>query len=224
RASAVAIRYVWIEHLTMHKGLRLYYNGVARNINREKEMGSYKNIKSGVVSYEAPEGSDLSQGLYDSSYDGQKSEARLINGLGRLVDGEIGADNFRLDIGYGKGNGWVAWKNDSFPGFVDLLFAFDQLRNFSSVNLYTNNFFSKGVQVFSKAKLIFSVGGLFYNGPTLSFSYMPDNVLENARNVSINLKGRIGRFIKMRLFFADRWIMLSEVTFESGKFISTHSS
>ncbi|XP_019870769.2 discoidin domain-containing receptor 2 [Aethina tumida] len=171
----------------------------------------------GIVSYSAPESSESSQGLYDSSYDGRLSQGELTEGLGRLVDGEVGLDNFRLDIGYGKGNGWVAWKNDSVSsGYVELLFAFDQVRNFSSVHLYTNNFFSRNVQVFSKAKVMFSVGGEFYNGPTLSFSYMPDRVLENARNVSINLHHRIGRFIKLRLFFADRWIMLSEVAFESA--------
>lgn len=55
------------------------------------------------MSYSAPV-SDDSQGLYDSSYDGHRSQGILYNGLGRLVDGEVGLDNFRLDIGYGKGN------------------------------------------------------------------------------------------------------------------------
>lgn len=72
-------------------------------------------------------------------------------------------------------------------------------------------------QVFSKAKVMFSIGGQFYNGKTLSYAYMPDLALENARNVSIHLLHRIARFIRLRLFFADRWIMLSEVFFESGK-------
>lgn len=72
-------------------------------------------------------------------------------------------------------------------------------------------------QVFAKAKVMFSIGGQFYNGKTLSYAYMPDLALENARNVSIHLLHRIARFIKLRLFFADRWIMLSEVFFESGK-------
>lgn len=56
------------------------------------------------MSYGAPEGSIPAQGLFDSSYDGQLSKGELRGGLGRLVDGETGADNFRLDIGYGKGS------------------------------------------------------------------------------------------------------------------------
>ncbi|XP_050301112.1 discoidin domain-containing receptor 2-like isoform X2 [Anthonomus grandis grandis] len=169
----------------------------------------------GIIAYTAPVSEDL-QGLYDASYDGHRSQGMLSKGLGRLVDGEVGLDNFRLDIGYGKGNGWVAWKNSSFDtGYLELIFEFDQIRNFTSMHLFTNNFFSRNVQVFSKAKILFSIGGKFYNGAILSFSYMPDKVLENARNVSINLHYRIARFVKVRLYFADQYIMLSEVLFES---------
>ncbi|XP_071055936.1 discoidin domain-containing receptor 2-like isoform X2 [Onthophagus taurus] len=172
--------------------------------------------EGGVVSYDAPEGSEPTLGLWDGSYDGEKSQGELQNGLGRLVDGETGADNFRLDIGYGKGNGWLGWKNDSFAdGYVELLFRFDEVRNFTAVHLFTNNLYSRNVQVFSKAKVMFSVGGKFYNGHTLSYTYTPDRVLDHARNVSINLHHRIGRHVKLRLYFADRWIMLSEVVFES---------
>jgi discoidin domain receptor family protein 2 len=46
---------------------------------------------------------EAGQDLSDSSYDGIRREGELIGGLGRLVDGEVGGDNFKLDIGYGKG-------------------------------------------------------------------------------------------------------------------------
>lgn len=55
------------------------------------------------MSYTAPEGSERSQGMYDASYDGLNTEGLLQAGLGRLTDGETGMDNYRLDIGYGKG-------------------------------------------------------------------------------------------------------------------------
>lgn len=61
-------------------------------------------LAGGVVAYSAPEGSEPAQGLTDSSYDGRREAGKLTGGLGRLTDGEFGADNFRLDIGYGKGN------------------------------------------------------------------------------------------------------------------------
>lgn len=46
---------------------------------------------------------------------------------------------------------------------------------------------------------------------------MPDTILENARNVTIHLNHNIGKYLKIRLFFANKWIMLSEVNFDSGK-------
>jgi discoidin domain receptor family protein 2 len=62
-------------------------------------------IPGGIVAYQMPEDSarEAGQDLSDSSYDGIRREGELIGGLGRLVDGEVGGDNFKLDIGYGKG-------------------------------------------------------------------------------------------------------------------------
>ncbi|KAK6628869.1 hypothetical protein RUM43_002686 [Polyplax serrata] len=171
---------------------------------------------NGIVSYSIPEDPDVGLDLSDVSYDGEKSGGFLVNGLGRLVDGEIGGDNFRLDIGYGKGNGWVGWKKTSFPRkYIEITFEFDEIRNFSVVHLFTNNFFSKEVQVFSRAKIFFSLGGKFYNGRPVVYNYMPDKVMEVARNVSVHLHGRVGKYVKIHLYFANKWIMLSEVTFES---------
>ncbi|KAK9499603.1 hypothetical protein O3M35_002618 [Rhynocoris fuscipes] len=53
-----------------------------------------------------------------------------------------------MDVGLGKGNGWVGWKNESFPKkYIELIFEFDSVRNFSLVNIFTNNCFTKQVQV-----------------------------------------------------------------------------
>lgn len=40
-------------------------------------------------------------------------------------------------------------------------------------------------------------------------------MLENARNVSIGLHGRRGKLLKLHLYFAARWIIISEVTFDA---------
>lgn len=61
------------------------------------------NVSGGVISYSSPKSSEITQGLWDSSYDGQRSNNEIYGGLGRLVDGETGADNFRLDKGLGTG-------------------------------------------------------------------------------------------------------------------------
>ncbi|XP_015586298.1 discoidin domain-containing receptor 2 isoform X2 [Cephus cinctus] len=169
--------------------------------------------ESGILNYVIPE-SPVAE-LSDSFYDGKREYGLLSDGLGRLVDGETGPDNYRLDTGYVGGSGWVAWMRDSFPeNFIELLFEFDDVKIFNAVHIYTNNYFTRDVQVFSKAKVWFSVSGKFYNGKPLSYSYIPDTVLENARNVTIGLHEHRGKFLKLRLHFAARWIMISEVTYD----------
>ncbi|CAE1141701.1 DDR2 [Acanthosepion pharaonis] len=59
-------------------------------------------------------------------------------------------------------------------------------------------------------------GGKYYRDE-IRFDYVKDTVVEYARDVLINLKHNIGRFIKMQLFFEARWILISEIRFVSVK-------
>ncbi len=59
----------------------------------------------------------------------------------------------------------------------------------------------------------------FGDDRSVEFRYMPDLSIENARNVSINLKEEHGQYVMIQLFFAAKWILISEVTFVSGEFI-----
>jgi len=72
-------------------------------------------------------------------------------------------------------------------------------------------------QIFSEVSVMFSIGGKYYTGDPIVYSYMEDRIFENSRNISIKLHHRIGRFVKLRFSFASRWIMISEVTFDSGE-------
>lgn len=75
------------------------------------------------------------------------------------------------------------------------------------------------LQVFVHAKVFFSIGGQHFSGEPVHFSYMPDTIMEHARDVTIKLHHRIGRYLQVHLYFALRWIMLSEVSFVSCKSI-----
>ena len=157
--------------------------------------------------------------LYDFTYDGKKENDRLTGGLGQLTDGEIGETNFRLDpSGSGiKGYEWVGWRNDSMSGKpVELVFKFDKVRNFTFVRIHVNNMFSKEVRVFKMAKIFFSIGGKRYLSQPIEYDYMRDTLIEYARLVTMPLKHRVGRYVKIQLFFDSRWLMISEVTFDSG--------
>lgn len=67
----------------------------------------FPNFSDGLVSYSIPKGVQrgLEIDLSDQTYDGHDENDKLVDGLGQLVDGQRGTDNFRTDIhGYGKGN------------------------------------------------------------------------------------------------------------------------
>ncbi|XP_043947525.1 uncharacterized protein LOC108024892 isoform X2 [Drosophila biarmipes] len=175
----------------------------------------------GIVSYSIPKGVQrgMEVDLSDKTYDGNEQGDRYVDGLGQLVDGQKGKDNFRTDIhGFGKGYEWVGWRNDT-PGLlgnpVEIVFEFDTVRNFSAIVIHTNNMFTKDVQVFMHAKVFFSVGGRYFSGEPVQFSYMPDTIMDHARDVTIKLHHRVGKYLKINLYFAVKWIMLSEISFIS---------
>ena len=74
--------------------------------------------------------------------------------------------------------------------------------------------------MFRRAEIFFSIGGQYYQSQPLKFNYQQDSYFENARKVVIRLANQIGRFVRIDLYFESRWIMISEVEFESGKCLS----
>ena len=60
--------------------------------------------------------------------------------------------------------------------------------------------------------------GKFGDDRAVDYIYMPDRMVEDARNVSINLHGEHGKYVMMQLFFSDKWMLISEVTFISSEF------
>ena len=59
-----------------------------------------------MLSYSVPKGVQrrTEVDLSDKTYDGVEEGDRMVAGLGQLVDGQKGTDNFRSDIhGFGKG-------------------------------------------------------------------------------------------------------------------------
>ena len=60
-----------------------------------------------------------------------------------------------------------------------------------------------------------SIGGEYYQEPEV-FRYMRD-FMEFARKVIIPVQPeRVARYVKIVLYFDARWILISEVKFESG--------
>ncbi|XP_018915516.2 LOW QUALITY PROTEIN: discoidin domain-containing receptor 2 [Bemisia tabaci] len=173
----------------------------------------------GIISYSMPQGDKRGSEweFFDATYDGYW-DGMLQRGLGQLTDGKVGPENFKM--GYydsERGQGWVGWRNDTRNAQpVEIKFEFDQVREFTAAHIFCNNQFTRDVQVFSEAKLWFSVGGKYFTGDPITYTYMEDRIFEHSRNITIKLHHRIGRAVKIQLFFAARWIMISEVNFDSA--------
>jgi len=102
-----------------------------------------------------------------------------------------------------------------------MTFRFDAVRNFSSVSFHANNQRSRDVRVFRAARLTFSGGvdaasGGGRRSRTVNYSYVRDDVMEYARVIPVALHHHVGDHVTVRLYFDDRWIMISEVQFQSG--------
>ncbi|KAF2351919.1 Serine-threonine/tyrosine-protein kinase catalytic domain [Trinorchestia longiramus] len=173
----------------------------------------------GLVSYSMEDGEmrGSDDGLRDMTYDGVRRGDRLSGGLGQLSDGETGHTNYRVDThGREKGYEWVGWRNESRPDaeFILINFEFDQLRNFSAIHIHTSNLITKGVQIFSRADVYVSSNNETFE-KVEEFLPEVDRIFENARPVTIKLDRIMARRIKLELYFSLKWIMISEVTFDS---------
>ena len=65
--------------------------------------------------------------------------------------------------------------------------------------------------------MYFCVTGRYYGDDPVEYEYMVDVVMEMARWVHIPIPNRVGRFVKLELYFENRWILLSEVRVNSSK-------
>lgn len=72
-----------------------------------------------------------------------------------------------------KGYDWVGWRNDSSDdGRVEILFEFENIRNFSSVTINSNNFNPKNIRIFKQALVFFSVGGKFFLNNPVKYEFL----------------------------------------------------
>uniref|UniRef100_A0A7N8YRI8 receptor protein-tyrosine kinase n=1 Tax=Mastacembelus armatus TaxID=205130 RepID=A0A7N8YRI8_9TELE len=171
----------------------------------------------GLMSYSIPDGHlmiyrGLDVYFNDSVYDG-------TTGLGQLTDGTWGLDDFLHSHIYGMwpGYDYVGWNNKSFPkGYVEMIFEFDHVRNFTSMKVHCNNMFSRGVRMFRQATCYFRSGSDWETEP-VTFRPTVDRVSQIARFVAVPLGDRTASTIKCRFHFSDLWLLFSEVAFQSGK-------
>ncbi|XP_074871143.1 discoidin domain-containing receptor 2-like isoform X1 [Carettochelys insculpta] len=179
----------------------------------------------GLASYSIPEGETIAAPgspivyLNDSTYDGFQERRHLYGGLGQLTDGILGLDDFTQSHEYRvwPGYDYVGWKNESFStGSVEMEFQFDRQRNFTSMKVHCNNMFSKGVKIFQKVECQFKPRLIAeWESEPVGVSTILDDKNPSARFVTIPLNQRVGKAILCQFYFADTWMMISEISFQS---------
>ncbi|TRY96706.1 hypothetical protein DNTS_005949 [Danionella cerebrum] len=143
----------------------------------------------------------------------------LSGGLGQLTDGVIGQDDFvqRRPYRLWPGYDYVGWKNDTLgPGFVEMEFQFDCQRNFTSMKVHSNNMFSRGVKIFSSVSCVFKLLLISeWESEPVEFHTVLDDRNPSARYVTVPLLHRSATALRCRFYFADKWMMFSEISFQS---------
>ncbi|KAK5870010.1 hypothetical protein PBY51_024676 [Eleginops maclovinus] len=175
----------------------------------------------GLVSYNAPAGEQMNlpihpASLNDSVYDGAVIHS-MTEGLGQLTDGVCGLDDFTHSHVYNvwPGYDYVGWTNESFPsGYVEIMFEFDRIRNFTTMKVHCNNMYSRHVKAFRQVLCYFRSEADWEATP-LSFIPVEDEKNPSARFLTVNLANQMASAIKCQFYFADAWMMFSEITFQS---------
>ncbi|NXV32177.1 DDR2 protein, partial [Rissa tridactyla] len=116
------------------------------------------------------------------------------------------------------GYDYVGWRNESTAGgYVEITFEFDRIRNFTAMKVHCNNMFAKGVKIFKEVQCYFRADASEWEPNAVSSVLVLDDVNPSARFVTVPLLHRMASAIKCQYYFADAWMMFSEITFQSGK-------
>lgn len=89
---------------------------------------------------------------------------------------------------------------------------------FSSPQVHCNNMFSKGVKIFQRVECLFKPRLIAdWEPEPVGVATVLDDKNPSARFVTVPLQQRVGKAILCRFFFADTWMMMSEISFQSGE-------
>lgn len=101
---------------------------------------------------------------------------------------------------------------------VELLFEFHSAREFTSLTLHLARRAKEDIGL-TEAIVNLALESGNYLGKSVRFTSQPEQQQQQqpgVYNVTIDLKKRVGRFVQLQMDFTDQWLLLSEVSFESG--------
>ncbi|XP_061632866.1 epithelial discoidin domain-containing receptor 1 isoform X5 [Phyllopteryx taeniolatus] len=177
----------------------------------------------GLKAYTAPVGhvmnlSGLPVYLNDSTYDGSTEQGVQFGGLGQLCDGVLGGDDFMesKELRVWPGYDYLGWNRDVLgKASVDIEFHFEKPRILQVMQVHSNNRHTQGVRVFNKVECTFKPG-LLQPWSALALRVPLDDLKDpSSRTISLPLDGRAALILRCNFSFADRWLLLSEISFLS---------
>jgi hypothetical protein len=153
----------------------------------------------------------------DTSYNGKVINGFYKGGIGILTDGTFGPANSKEF----RGKGWVGW-NATFTQsqYIDIIFEFSGVRKFTNVTLTVNVNKTRYNAVFIRSQILFSsTDDSFSNTPILQYCPRDFQAKIGSNDVILSLCENTARFVKLRLYFGGEWLLISEISFNSGIFI-----
>ncbi len=134
----------------------------------------------------------------------------------------MAGDDYRLSEnvqGIGQiGYDWIGWKRKSF---VNLIFHFPTIQNFTTIYFHTSNLFTRDIYLFNSILI-----SNCENQMNKTFFIIPDDYINTrARFLNISLAlgyGMLAKCLEITLTFHNRskWILISEVIFDSKPIIN----
>ena len=152
----------------------------------------------------------------DTSYTGILIKHVCEDGTGILTDVKFRPVNAK-EL---NSNGWIGWSSNSTKSqYIDITFEFSGVRKFKDVSLILNVDRQRKQAVFNRSQIYFStLEDRFSNTSCLqryprNFSYN-----DNPYNATVNLSlcENTGKFIKLRLYFGGKRLLITEISFNSG--------
>ena len=125
-----------------------------------------------------------------------------------------------------EAHGWVGWRTtkNGKPLILEFKFGGPIPRVFKSVTITTYCQLDLGIQPFSQMLAYFSITQENQRDDPNNTNYHPqylksvnrrDVVDLQAQNITLDLDDRVGNAVKLELYFENKWLMLSEIQFDS---------
>ena len=200
---------------SLEKKIKKRFKLHTKNYIETQEVEARNCTFTGLTAYAMPQGNTL-EGRYnftDSVYDGLIKNNFLSSGLGFLTDGSFALANYSID----NGLGWIGWHAVYTPT-PNIIFEFLDTRIFYNVTIHCNVRDSASIQLFSQVEVSFSNDGVTFN---TTMSHRPKTITSGTdgkdHNVTIDLCQNTGKEVRFNFSYAGDWILMSEMTFNSGR-------